>query len=41
MGYRVGLIKRLLGVDPLDPQTVAVLRTALAARELLAASEAG
>ncbi|MFI9639240.1 PucR family transcriptional regulator [Micromonospora sp. NPDC051925] len=41
VGYRVGLIKRLLGVDPLDPQTVAVLRTALAARELLAASEAG
>ncbi|MGX4653688.1 PucR family transcriptional regulator [Micromonospora sp. SCSIO 07396] len=41
VGYRVGLIKRLLGVDPLDPQTVAVLRTALVARELLAASEAG
>ncbi|BCJ56982.1 PucR family transcriptional regulator [Micromonospora endophytica] len=37
VGYRVGLIKRLLGVDPLDPRTAPVLRTALAARELLAA----
>ncbi|WFE29955.1 helix-turn-helix domain-containing protein [Solwaraspora sp. WMMD791] len=35
VGYRVGLIKRLLGVDPLDPSTAAVLRTALVARELL------
>ncbi|MER7169175.1 helix-turn-helix domain-containing protein, partial [Micromonospora sp. NPDC000207] len=36
VGYRVGLIKRLLGVDPLDPSTAVVLRAALAARELLA-----
>lgn len=35
VGYRVGLIKRLLGVDPLDPATAAVLRAALVARELL------
>lgn|GEM_PF-1585016 len=35
VGYRVGLIKRLLGVDPLHPSTAAVLRTALVARELL------
>ncbi|WP_326552284.1 PucR family transcriptional regulator [Micromonospora sp. NBC_01813] len=35
VGYRVGLIKRLLGVDPLDPPTAAVLRAALVARELL------
>ncbi|MEU8052527.1 MULTISPECIES: helix-turn-helix domain-containing protein [Micromonospora] len=41
VGYRVGLIKRLLGVDPLDPDTATVLRTALAARELLAASDPG
>jgi DNA-binding PucR family transcriptional regulator len=38
VGYRVGLIKQLLGVDPLEPQAAAVLRTALAARELLAAT---
>ncbi|MFV2124407.1 PucR family transcriptional regulator [Micromonospora sp. LOL_013] len=37
VGYRVGLIKRLLGVDPLHPSTAAVLRTALVARELLIA----
>jgi sugar diacid utilization regulator len=37
VGYRVRLIKQLLGVDPLEPQAAAVLRTALAARELLAA----
>jgi DNA-binding PucR family transcriptional regulator len=36
VGYRVGLIKRLLGVDPLDPDTAVVLRAALTARELLA-----
>ncbi|MFC8849027.1 MULTISPECIES: PucR family transcriptional regulator [unclassified Micromonospora] len=41
VGYRVGLIKRLLGVDPLEPDTATVLRTALAARELLAASDPG
>ncbi|MFI2666495.1 helix-turn-helix domain-containing protein [Micromonospora carbonacea] len=41
VGYRVGLIKRLLGVDPLAPDTATVLRTALAARELLAASDPG
>ncbi|MDG4764667.1 helix-turn-helix domain-containing protein [Solwaraspora sp. WMMD406] len=35
VGYRVGLIKRLLGVDPLDPPTAAVLRAALVARQLL------
>jgi sugar diacid utilization regulator len=38
VGYRVGLIKQLLGVDPLEPQAAAVLRTALAARELLTAT---
>jgi sugar diacid utilization regulator len=38
VGYRVGLIKQLLGVDPLEPQAAAVLRTALAARELLVAT---
>jgi len=37
VGYRIGLIKHLLGVDPLEPDASAVLRTALAARELLAA----
>jgi DNA-binding PucR family transcriptional regulator len=35
VGYRIGLIKHLLGVDPLDPEASAVLRTALAARELM------
>jgi DNA-binding PucR family transcriptional regulator len=35
VGYRVGLIKQRLGVDPLDPSTGAVLRAALTARELL------
>jgi DNA-binding PucR family transcriptional regulator len=35
VGYRVGLIKRLLGVDPKDPEAGAVLRAALAARGVL------
>lgn len=39
VGYRVGLIKQLLGVDPLDPQAGAVLHTALAARDLLTARD--
>jgi DNA-binding PucR family transcriptional regulator len=39
VGYRVGLIKELLGVDPLEPQASAVLRAAFAARELLQADQ--
>jgi DNA-binding PucR family transcriptional regulator len=35
VGYRVGQLKQLLGVDPLDPEQGAVLHAALAARELL------
>jgi hypothetical protein len=35
VGYRVGQLKQLLGVDPLDPEHSAVLHAALAARELL------
>lgn len=35
IGYRVGQLKTLLGVDPLDPETSAILHTALAAHDLL------
>ncbi|MBO4209136.1 PucR family transcriptional regulator [Micromonospora echinofusca] len=41
VGYRVNLIKQMLGVDPLDPAAGAVLRTALAARRLLSAQADG
>lgn len=37
VGYRVGQLKQLLGVDPLEPAHAAVLHAALAARDLLAA----
>jgi hypothetical protein len=36
VGYRVAAIKRLLGVDPLDPALAPVLSAALLARDLLA-----
>lgn len=36
VGYRVGQIKGLLGVDPLDPEAIVLLQAALAAQELLA-----
>jgi DNA-binding PucR family transcriptional regulator len=35
VGYRVGKLKALLGVDPLRPDHAAVLHTALAAHDLL------
>jgi hypothetical protein len=35
VGYRVGLLKQLLGLDPLDPEQSAVLHAALVARQLL------
>ena len=35
VGYRVGLLKSLLGVDPLEPRHAAVLHLALAADDLL------
>jgi len=35
VGYRVGQLKALLGVDPLRPEHAAVLHTALAAHDLL------
>ncbi|GII94649.1 PucR family transcriptional regulator [Sinosporangium siamense] len=35
VGYRVGQLRQLLGVDPLDPEAAHRLRTALTARELL------
>lgn len=35
VGYRVGKLKSLLGVDPLRPDQAAVLHTALAAHDLL------
>ncbi|WP_178379796.1 PucR family transcriptional regulator [Cryptosporangium aurantiacum] len=37
VGYRVGQIKTLLGVDPLDPEAIVLLQAALTAQELLAA----
>jgi hypothetical protein len=37
VGYRVGQLKQLLGVDPLEPPNAAILHAALAAREVLAA----
>lgn len=40
VGYRVGLLKSLLGVDPLVPEHAAVLHAALAAHDLLE-SDAG
>lgn len=36
VGYRVGLVKTLLGVDPLKPEHAAALLAALAAHDLLA-----
>ncbi|MFB9318841.1 PucR family transcriptional regulator [Cryptosporangium minutisporangium] len=37
VGYRVGQIKALLGVDPLDPEAIVLLQAALTAQELLLA----
>ncbi|WP_157017315.1 PucR family transcriptional regulator [Cryptosporangium arvum] len=37
VGYRVGQIKTLLGVDPLDPEAIVLLQAALTAQELLLA----
>lgn len=37
VGYRVGQIKALLGVDPLDPDAIVLLQAALTAQELLLA----
>jgi DNA-binding PucR family transcriptional regulator len=37
VGYRVGQIKALLGVDPLDPEAIVRLQAALVAQELLTA----
>ncbi len=39
VGYRVGLLKNLLGVDPLEPRHAAVLHAALAAHDLLHADD--
>jgi hypothetical protein len=40
VGYRVGLIKALLQLDPLEPASAGVLQAALGGRELLLALEA-
>lgn len=41
VGYRVGKLKTLLGVDPLRPECSAVLQAALAAHDLLQRQEEG
>jgi DNA-binding PucR family transcriptional regulator len=37
VGYRIGRVRELLGIDPLEPWTALQLRCALEARRVLAA----
>jgi hypothetical protein len=39
VGYRVATLKRLLGADPLHPETAPILSAALIARELIAGTD--
>ena len=41
VGYRVATLKRLLGADPLHPETAPILSAALIARELIAGADGG